>query len=757
MPYPREPEHTSTSGPAKHPTGGPEPPGTQQIAANSRKIRISQNCREGRGADRQPALLAVESNRSLWELVERRQFVGWRYAPNPDGAKPKKPPINPHTGKYADDTDPETWGTFTEAERATTRYGLAGVGFVFTPTDPYAGVDLDNCRNSETGELEEWAERVVNAFDSYAEVSPSGTGVKIICRGRLPEWAGNRRGSVEVYDQGQYFTLTGRALEPGKPIRGAQRKLEALCRKLWPEPEENPTPHSPGPVEPVDLDDEELLEQARRARNGRKFTALFDQGETTRYRSRSEADMDLCGLLAFWTNRDAERMDRLFRLSALMRQKWEREDYRRRTIERAIAGCKSGYAPRPPVNPAIAKITRKLKVFAAKDPWTGKGGPTDRRAFGALLNTGGGYGRLRKDGIEVCIAGRDIAPDIGRTRSNAAKSLERLEARRLVKVLDHGNAKRPMKILIRYSPQTGHIEENPPEPPPVFNMDRLGGLLFKVRNPAPEMPEYDRHGRRIPRGSSPLVSPLGGLRALIVEKIAWSPEGLSASQIAAALDRRPDKIKPLLPALLEFGLIVEASGVYRAPADLLERLELELERSGCNEAERRDRRRYETDREARRRFVRERIEASESPGPTPEPEPVITNVSDPDQFRELAALLRSGAAPSDSESRAALVHAQRTRRNARRLQRKLDQERGGYERRKDGARMSPAAFLRSELRGVSGMGYPEMLRRWKAMGGKPETLEGAISAGPYRLKREPLDFNRTYVYPGVALVKRGAA
>jgi hypothetical protein len=75
--------------------------------------------------------------------------------------------------------------------------------------------------------------------------------------------------------------------------------------------------------------------------------------------------------------------------------------------------------------------------------------------------------------------------------------------------------------------------------------------------------------------------------------------------------------------------------------------------------------------------------------------------------------------------------------------------------------MSPAAFLRSEQRGVSGMGYPEMLRRWKALGGKAETLEEAISAGPYRLKREPMDFNRTYVYPAVLQAasrsERGAA
>jgi hypothetical protein len=303
------------------------------------------------------------------------------------------------------------------------------------------------------------------------------------------------------------------------------------------------------------------------------------------------------------------------------------------------------------------------------------------------------------------------------------------------------------------------------------------------------MPEYDRNGRRIPRGSSPLVSPLGGVPSLIIEKAAWSPSGLTAPQIAERLERRLDKIKELLPEILEAGLLVEASGVYRAPADLLERLELELERSGCNAAEERDRIRYENERRARRLFVRdrhrrepdgsiedleplERVEASpepESPGPTPEPvlvlqsaplreivqssgkfalDALITDDNDPDQVRELAHVLRTGQT---------CLEAQQDLRSARRQARRLDRERGGYERRKDGARMSPASFLRSELLGVSGMGYLEMLRRWKAMGGKAETLEGAISAGPYRLKREPMDFNRPYVYPAVALAEWGAA
>jgi hypothetical protein len=115
------------------------------------------------------------------------------------------------------------------------------------------------------------------------------------------------------------------------------------------------------------------------------------------------------------------------------------------------------------------------------------------------------------------------------------------------------------------------------------------------------------------------------------------------------------------------------------------------------------------------------------------PDALITDASDPDRFWELAHVLRTG----------------QTRLEARQA-RRLDRERRGYERRKDGVRNSPAAFLRSELRGVSGMGYREMLRRWQTLGGKAETLEGAISAGPYRLEREPMDFNRPYVYPVVS-------
>ena len=100
-------------------------------------------------------------------------------------------------------------------------------------------------------------------------------------------------------------------------------------------------------MQPVDLDDQELLDRAMRARNGSDFAALWDGRWQDRYGSQSEADLALCSLLAFWTGRNPDRIDRMFRASGLMRPKWERDDYRQRTLDAAIAGCRDTYNHHP--------------------------------------------------------------------------------------------------------------------------------------------------------------------------------------------------------------------------------------------------------------------------------------------------------------------------------------------------------------------------------------------------------------------------
>jgi putative DNA primase/helicase len=141
------------------------------------------------------------------ELRRRPQWLVWKLEER-DSKPTKIPYIAGGVGK-ASSTDSETWRSFDEAVVALKTGRYDGIGFVFSTGDPYAGIDLDDCRNPETGELEEWAAKTVQDLDGYAEISPSGTGVHIIVRGKAPN---KKRGKVEAYSSERYFTITGQVL-----------------------------------------------------------------------------------------------------------------------------------------------------------------------------------------------------------------------------------------------------------------------------------------------------------------------------------------------------------------------------------------------------------------------------------------------------------------------------------------------------------------------------------------------------------------
>lgn len=146
------------------------------------------------------------------ELKKLPQWVAWQYKHNPNNPeKQKKVPINPMTGELASVKEPETLGTFEAAVKRFRKGGVDGIGFVFTKNDPYVGIDLDNCRNNKTGRIKLWARKIVNAFASYTEISPSGSGVHILAKGQLPG-KGKKVGDIEMYDQGRYFTVTGETI-----------------------------------------------------------------------------------------------------------------------------------------------------------------------------------------------------------------------------------------------------------------------------------------------------------------------------------------------------------------------------------------------------------------------------------------------------------------------------------------------------------------------------------------------------------------
>jgi len=293
------------------------------------------------------------------ELIDLDQWVLWRLVRRKGDSKPTKQPHSV-TGTLASSTDPHTWAPFEAAARLFVRGGYDGLGFVFSDTDPYLGVDLDG--HYADGQLDAWALEAVQRLDSYTELSPSGTGVHVIVRAAMPGGRGRKEKSLglEMYDRGRFFTVTGRPLDDRGwlTIPERQAAVDWLYAQL-PKKEEASTP---GP-----LDDDALLQRMFASKNGAAIRRLWD-GDISAYGGdESAADIALCNHLAFWTAKDPARMDRLFRRSGLFRDKWNRnarsgETYGQGTIREAIEKTRETYSSN-----SVSRETPKDDAAAGDD------------------------------------------------------------------------------------------------------------------------------------------------------------------------------------------------------------------------------------------------------------------------------------------------------------------------------------------------------------------------------------------------------
>jgi putative DNA primase/helicase len=284
-------------------------------------------------------------------IVDLKQWVAWKYEPRADGGKPTKIPYNPKIpllkeAQRASSVDSATWGTYTQATTYAAMRDADGIGIVFA--NGLCGVDIDGCVD-DTGEITPEAIDIANMLDSYTEYSPSKTGLHILCWGKLPE--GRRRYDqlgLEMYDAGRYFTFTGHALFESDVLERTDA-LAAVHAKYMPAKERPTQTPRPAADRPMNLEDSDLLDKARRnKKTGMIFERLWSGNWQGRYQSQSSADMALCNLLAFWTARDAGQMDRLFRLSGLMRDKWDEnrggQTYGELTVNEAVASCREVYS-----------------------------------------------------------------------------------------------------------------------------------------------------------------------------------------------------------------------------------------------------------------------------------------------------------------------------------------------------------------------------------------------------------------------------
>ena len=253
------------------------------------------------------------------------------------------------------------WVLFEEASDVAANASFDGVGFVIPKG--YAVVDMDHLEDENV------PQQIGALIPSYMEVSPSGEGRHIVAKvdvSEIPTEGGklalayyvkNPHNHLELYIGGltnRYMTFTGNAVKDVAVVDCTEGILDFLENYMRRENFRKDTLSVTDEEEETKkLSDMEIIQIAGgRAKNADKFKKLYVEGDKSEYGSGSEADLALCNYLAFYSQGDEATIDRLYRSSAIMREKWEREDYRKSTIQKAIALCGgefyTGKVPMPP-------------------------------------------------------------------------------------------------------------------------------------------------------------------------------------------------------------------------------------------------------------------------------------------------------------------------------------------------------------------------------------------------------------------------
>ena len=288
-------------------------------------------------------------------LKENGLFCLWKYEEK-NGRKTKVP-YNPNRPQYgAKSNDRSTFADIKTAAAKANGFDGLGIG-VF---DSIAGIDIDHCHRVTDGKLSEMAKEIVETMDTYTEISPSGTGLRILFL--APGFSYDtekyyiKHDNLEVYIPGmtnRYLTVTGNTIR-NMDLTDRSDRLNQILDKYMKRRQKTAPAKPAAPSTPLTLSDNELIAKASEAKNGAKFNALWN-GDISGYTSQSEADQALCNILAFWTGEDAARIDSLFRQSGLMRNKWDERrsgsTYGAETIRKAIENCSEVYEPNQKIQP----------------------------------------------------------------------------------------------------------------------------------------------------------------------------------------------------------------------------------------------------------------------------------------------------------------------------------------------------------------------------------------------------------------------
>ena len=285
------------------------------------------------------------------ELKANASFCVWKLEKRQ--GKPTKVPYNPKTGALARTNEPDTFADFPTVMKAYAMGGFDGIGY--RVSEGIGAIDIDHCIR-EDGSLNDVAASILGIFsDAYFERSPSGSGLRGFFRlspdfiyDKTVYYINNRKHGLEVYLPGttnRFVTVTGDVYRNGRVVRNDEALQETLDTFM-----KRKSPTNNATIEPCSyLTDDQVIDHASRSESGEKFRGLYEGRWEEGYDSQSDADMAFVAMLCFWCGNVEEQIDRIFRSSGLMRDKWDRRTgdstYGQITIRNAIASTSTIYIP----------------------------------------------------------------------------------------------------------------------------------------------------------------------------------------------------------------------------------------------------------------------------------------------------------------------------------------------------------------------------------------------------------------------------
>ncbi|WHI60777.1 DUF927 domain-containing protein [Mammaliicoccus lentus] len=292
-------------------------------------------------------ILKVNTENVPTEMAHLEQWLMWKAELNEKNEYDKIP--YQLIGLKASSVNPSSWSNFEKSVEKLNEYD--GVGFVLTKADDYIVLDLDDIHiDNETYEpLTDIAKEVMEK--TWWEVSPSGTGIHAYFKGTIPDEVRRKNKSehLELYSHSRFMTFTGVNDGITREISSDQSYIDSLVERYFKREVSTNDPIKYD-ITPSNLDDNEVIQLMARSRNAERLSKLMSGGWQDLFESQSEADLSLLNALAFYTQKNASQMDRIFRSSDLLREKLDEKrngtTYGQMSIEKAIADCKNVYDPK---------------------------------------------------------------------------------------------------------------------------------------------------------------------------------------------------------------------------------------------------------------------------------------------------------------------------------------------------------------------------------------------------------------------------